>query len=107
MAKLGGIGKNMLRNILKTNNIKDFQNWTNEEIDRYINKYHVLVLFSISKIGKANMEIFGNLSDTQKQQLFLLIANLFGGNILSAPVRYKINEFAIKWYNKNLRKEKG
>lgn len=106
MVKLSGIDKNMLKNILKTNNMKDFQNWTSREIDKYINEYHVLVLFSISKIGKANMEIFGNLSDVQKQQLFSLIANLFGGSILSVPVRHKINEFAIKWYNKNLREEK-
>jgi hypothetical protein len=96
----------MLKNILKTNDIEDFQNWTSEEIDKYVDKYHILVLFSTSKIGKASMEIFGNLSNTHKQQLFSLIANLFGGNVLSIPIRCKINEFAIKWYNKKLGKEK-
>lgn len=83
--------------------IKKFdEKWDTEEINEYIGIFNILVLFEILPvIREANMLIYGkNLTDTQKLQLKEFITSMFGGQTLTDDLCIKINEFAVKWYNK-------
>ena len=85
-----------------------YQAWTQDEIDEHIEQFNVLVLFVVQLGTKeAQLEIHGNLNDTQRESLMLLITNNFGGHTLSSALCAKINEFAEKWYNKYVLKKKA
>jgi len=85
-----------------------YQAWTNEEINEYIEQFNVLILFVVSLGSKeAQLEIHGDLNETQREQLLVLITTMFGGATLSSALCGKINEFAEKWYNKFVLKKKA
>ena len=73
--------------------------WTNEEINSYLSKNNILILFKNSS-NKYTMNIYGDISDDQKKQLSVFFRNMFGSHTGTDMIFDKINEIAIKWYNK-------
>lgn len=85
-----------------------YQEWTEQEIDEYVDQFSVLVLFVIrAQLKEAEIVVHGKLTDEQAEQLLLIIATLFGGRSMSKELCGKINEFSEKWYNKFILKRKA
>lgn len=81
-----------------------YDTWTQDEIDEYVRAFNIVVLFDIrnttSKI--AGLKVYGNVTLTQRDALLDKISHTFSGVYLSDAVCNKINEFAEKWYNKEV-----
>ena len=85
-----------------------YEEWTDDEIDEYLNQFGVLVLFKIhADVGEAELIVHGAITDTQAEQLKGFITLLFGGVVLSNALCGKINEFAEKWHNKHVLNKKA
>jgi hypothetical protein len=84
------------------------ESWTDEEIKRHVADFNVLVLFDIKNTNhEAQIVIHGNLNRSQKHVLLENIVKLFGGSPLTNVLCNKINEYAEKWYNKEVLKRKA
>ena len=82
--------------------------WTIEEIKKHVSDFNVLILFDITSVNMiAQIIIHGNINKSQKHTLLENIVNLFGGTPLTNPLCNKINEYAEKWYNKEVLKRKA
>ena len=80
-----------------------FEAWTHEEIDEYLQDFNVLILFKADIYAtNVKIDVYGNLTDDQRDKLKHSIMNTFGGALLNESLCNKINEFAQKWYNKNV-----
>lgn len=80
-----------------------FEEWAQSEIDDYLRTCPILVLFRIHTSSKsAEILIYGRLNESQKFALKTAIASMFGGNPLSKGACDRINEFAEKWYERNV-----
>ncbi len=85
-----------------------YQEWTEQEIEEYIDQFSVLVLFEIHAASKeAEIVVHGKLTEDQKHQLLIVIVALFGGTNMSVELCSRINEFAEKWYTKIVLKKKA
>jgi len=81
-----------------------YDEWTDGEVDDYLRTCPVLVLFRVHTSSKsAELIIYGRMNEAQKFALKTAIVSMFGGNALSKGSCDKINEFAEKWYNRNVR----
>jgi len=94
---------------MKAGNMKSFYDpWTAEEIKQYVEDYNVLVLFELPNTGTtAQLLIYGKMNKYQKHELMDKITHIFGGVPLSSAICTKVNEFAEKWYNKEILKRKA
>lgn len=94
---------------MRVGNMRPFHEpWTDEEIKRHVADYNVLVLFDIKNVVReAEIVIHGNMNKTQKHVLLENIIKLFGGAPLTNALCNKINEYAEKWYNKEVLKRKA
>ena len=82
---------------------KYYEPWTDEDIREYLDKHPILVLFKIIGPNKsANIILHGDISVNQKIELEKKISTLFGGSLLTSVTCEKINEYANKWYKKNV-----
>jgi len=80
--------------------VKGFdEEWTGDEINEYIDQFHILVLFKTYG-NIAQLLVYGKLDDDQKYKLKERITNIFGGQHLNKQICTKINEYASKWYTK-------
>lgn len=77
-----------------------YEEWSNNEINDYIDQNPVLVLFKIHLgINEAELIIHGKLNEEQKMLLKTRIAKKFGGKMISEDMCIRINEYAEMWYN--------
>lgn len=82
---------------------KYYESWTDEDIREYLDRHHILVLFKMLGSNKsANMVLHGDISASQKVELEKQISIIFGGSLLTSSTCEKINEYANKWYKKNV-----
>lgn len=81
--------------------------WTSEEIGEYLDLYGILVLFHIDPFLTANVTVYGHNLDAYQKEIHELINNYFAGATINKSLGKKINEFAIKWYNKHVLKKKA
>lgn len=85
-----------------------YDKWSDQEIEEYLEASNVLVLFETNHSTKtAELKIHGKMTDHQRMAMLENILNVFGGAKLAASVCAKINEYAEKWYNKNVLKRKA
>lgn len=78
---------------------KFYDKWNEEEIDDYVNKYSVLVLFRIHKrINEAEIVLHGGLNRKQNLLLRVCIIGKFGGGQFTDDACIKINDYAKEWY---------
>jgi hypothetical protein len=85
--------------------MKEFhEKWEEEDIDEYVKAYGVLVLFEQEAFGNdAKIVIYGSyILELHKRELELLIIEKFAGQHLTEAMCWKINDFAEKWYNKEI-----
>jgi hypothetical protein len=81
--------------------IKSFYDaWEQREIDEYLKIFNVLVLFSKNNTYTCKIKIYGDMTESKKEQLENKIAGIFGAHDITDAVCDKINEFASKWYSK-------
>lgn len=94
---------------MRAGNMKLFhESWTDDEIKKHVTDFNVLVLFEIkSTHQEAQIVIHGNLSKAQKHVLLENVVGLFGGAPLTNALCNKINEYAEKWYNKEVLKRRA
>ena len=79
---------------------KFYEEWSDDEIDDFLTRTPVLVLFKIHLgINEAELIIHGKLSERQKILLKLCIIGEFGGKNMSEDMSIRINEYAEIWYN--------
>lgn len=85
----------------------DIDEWTQKDIQDYINDQNVLVLFKLNySVMEAEVLVYGkNMNKSQKFDLKDAISNNFGGIQLSEKMTNKVNEYARKWYNKHVLKK--
>ena len=85
------------------------EEWTNEEINGHLFKNNVLVLFVLDKYTNlAQIIVYGvGLLTEHKDDLKYRISSKFGDRLLTDEVCSDINEFAEKWYNKNILNKKA
>ncbi len=85
------------------------EEWTEEEINSYIDKNNVLVLFHVDvPTNTACMIVYGtSINSYQKDDLKYQISKKFGGKTLTNTMCENINEFAEKWYNKYILNKKA
>lgn len=77
-----------------------YEEWDDDEINDYISRNAVLVLFKVhSSINEAELIIHGNLNEKQKMLLKICIVGKFGGKRMSEDMCIRINEYAETWYN--------
>lgn len=90
-------------------NTKEFyEEWSENEINEYMDQFGILVLFKINISNKiAQVVVHGNITDEQVNEIKEYIALVFGGTILDKMLCGKINEFAEKWYNKYVLNKKA
>ena len=81
-----------------------YEEWTSEEIEDYIRPFGIVVLFETSLFyNEAKIIIHGKcLNDYCKKILEEKITNKFGGQTLTKEMCDKINQFAERWYNKEI-----
>lgn len=80
--------------------IKSFYGkWTDREIEEYLSAFNILILFETIISGQV-IRIYADMSDTKKEKLENHITDTFGIPPFSGATCDKINEFAVKWYNK-------
>jgi hypothetical protein len=81
-----------------------YDEWTQGEIDDYLRTCPILVLFRIhTSSSSAEILIYGKLNEAQKFALKSAIVSMFGGNSLSKSACDRINEFAEKWHDRNVK----
>ena len=88
---------------------KFYDKWNAKDITRYLSKKSpILVLFGIQRGSKeAEITIYGNgLNKKLKKMLMTFITKKFGGLVLTSKLCVEINEFAHKWYNSCIKKQK-
>lgn len=77
-----------------------YNEWTDEEVQEYLEKHKVLVLFENHPNEYTTMVIHGDLDEKQKDKLKENILRIFISSLITPTVCEKINEYAIKWCNK-------
>jgi hypothetical protein len=78
---------------------KFYDNWSDDEINNYVNENSTLVLFRAHRgSNEAEIIIHGELNDKQKLLLKVCIIGKFGGKPLNESNCVKINEYAREWY---------
>ena len=81
-----------------------YDEWTQAEIDDYLRTCSIIVLFRVHTSSKsAELLIYGRMNEAQKFALKTAIVSMFGGNPLSKGAVDRINEFAEKWYDRNVK----
>ena len=88
--------------------IYEHHNWEESDINDYVSKFGVLVLFKLHlSLGEAEMIIYHSDKMTADHvgKLKEVLAMRFGGTTMNDVLADTINEFAIKWYNKNILKK--
>lgn len=83
------------------------ETWAPEEIEEYLDQHGILVLFHIDLFFRTNVTVYGRNLDAYQKEIHELINNYFAGASINKSLGKKINEFAIKWYNKHVLKKKA
>jgi len=84
------------------------ESWNDKEIKDWLDIKHILVLFVPHLSTKtAQVIIHAYMNEPQRGKLAEEIARNFGGVVMSPQICKKVNEFARKWYNKNILKRRA
>jgi len=84
-----------------------YDKWNEQEIEKYVKEYCVLVLFEIDIINtKISMNIYGTLNDNQKSLLRSCIIGRFGNKRVEEDTTIQINEYAEEWYENYIKSPK-
>ena len=85
---------------------KFYDKWKAKEINDYIAQFNVLVLFSIVTLfDEVEIVIHGNFKTSKKKMMLLKIISKYGGLKLTDVMCAEINEYAERWFNRNISKE--
>lgn len=89
--------------------IKSFRDtWTKDEIAEYVRDYNILVLFEEDWPSReAIIVIHSKISAAKKDGLREKIIAIFGGRALTDQICDKVNEYAVKWFNKVILQRKS
>ena len=82
------------------------EEWKESQISEHLSTYGVLVLFAVDLTifgREARMLVYGKLmGEFEKELLKNQITLKFGGENLNDRQSHKINDFAQRWYSKNI-----
>ena len=85
-----------------------YDSWTTEEVDDYLKEFNILILFKVHLLyNEAEVLIHADIADDKKDLLRGKISMLFGGDTLSRDLCLRVNEYAERWYSRNILNKKA
>jgi len=85
---------------------KFYSKWSTEEIVDYVSQFKVLILFNVVTLfDEVEIVIHGNFGASKKKMMLFNIISKYGGQKLSDAMCAEINEYAERWFNRNVSKE--
>jgi hypothetical protein len=85
-------------------------NWSEQEINEYVDLVGVLVLFEIEISlfsREAKIIVHGKMNTWDRESLRDDIIKKYGGKDITDEIGIRVNEYAEKWYNKKILKRKA
>ena len=85
---------------------KFYDKWSPAEIDDYTSQFKVLILFNVVTLyDEVEVVIHGNFKTSKKKAMLISIITKYGGRKLSDAICAEINEYAERWFNRNVSTE--